>query len=233
MRGRADIEGSKSNVAMNAWLPQASYPCGGDRAGSTFMLAPSRASSYPEAPAGVAGHGLHASYYSDLIDSVLISLSVIRWLLSGKVTLLTPHAFFCGRSSHSNFCRFCFRFLLLTRALREKRKIKRQKLALHALRPTDTNFCRFYFRFFATYPSPARKTKKKAAEVSPAFQRRSFKSAPVFKNLGFKANAQWPCFCASPSGLGAITAENGPRLERGSFRDFFFFDTSSVLAPFF
>ncbi|CAN7111054.1 unnamed protein product [Brassica rapa subsp. narinosa] len=25
--GRADIEGSKSNVAMNAWLPHASYPC--------------------------------------------------------------------------------------------------------------------------------------------------------------------------------------------------------------
>jgi len=28
MIGRADIEGSKSNVAMNAWLPQISYPCG-------------------------------------------------------------------------------------------------------------------------------------------------------------------------------------------------------------
>ena len=28
MIGRAGIEGSKSNVAMNAWLPQASYPCG-------------------------------------------------------------------------------------------------------------------------------------------------------------------------------------------------------------
>ena len=28
MIGRADIEGSKSSVAMNAWLPQASYPCG-------------------------------------------------------------------------------------------------------------------------------------------------------------------------------------------------------------
>ncbi|KAF2702395.1 hypothetical protein K504DRAFT_394441, partial [Pleomassaria siparia CBS 279.74] len=26
--GRANIKGSKSNVAMNAWLPQASYPCG-------------------------------------------------------------------------------------------------------------------------------------------------------------------------------------------------------------
>src|SRR5215475_61001 len=28
MIGRADIEGSKSNVAIDAWLPQASYPCG-------------------------------------------------------------------------------------------------------------------------------------------------------------------------------------------------------------
>ena len=28
MIGRADIEESKSNVAMSAWLPQASYPCG-------------------------------------------------------------------------------------------------------------------------------------------------------------------------------------------------------------
>jgi len=28
MLGRADIEGSKNNVAMNALLSQASYPCG-------------------------------------------------------------------------------------------------------------------------------------------------------------------------------------------------------------
>ncbi|KAG5329296.1 RRT15 protein, partial [Acromyrmex charruanus] len=28
MIGRADIERSKSDVAMNAWPPQASYPCG-------------------------------------------------------------------------------------------------------------------------------------------------------------------------------------------------------------
>ncbi|PHT29095.1 Regulator of rDNA transcription protein 15 [Capsicum baccatum] len=28
MIGRADIKGSKSNVAMNSWLPQTSYPCG-------------------------------------------------------------------------------------------------------------------------------------------------------------------------------------------------------------
>ena len=28
MIGRADIEGSKSNITMNAWLPQAGYPYG-------------------------------------------------------------------------------------------------------------------------------------------------------------------------------------------------------------
>ncbi len=38
MIGRADIEGSKSNVAMNAWLPQASYPCGNFSDASSFKL---------------------------------------------------------------------------------------------------------------------------------------------------------------------------------------------------
>ncbi|CAJ1977946.1 unnamed protein product [Sphenostylis stenocarpa] len=34
----ADIEGSKSNVAMNAWLPQASYPCGNFSDTSSFKF---------------------------------------------------------------------------------------------------------------------------------------------------------------------------------------------------
>ena len=38
MVGRADIEGSKSNVAMNAWLPQASYPCGNFSDTSSWKL---------------------------------------------------------------------------------------------------------------------------------------------------------------------------------------------------
>ena len=38
MIGRADIEGSKSNVAMNAWLPQASYPCGNFSDTPNFIL---------------------------------------------------------------------------------------------------------------------------------------------------------------------------------------------------
>src|ERR1700679_2380302 len=38
MIGRADIEGSKSNVAMNAWMPQASYPCGNFSGSSSLEL---------------------------------------------------------------------------------------------------------------------------------------------------------------------------------------------------
>jgi len=36
MIGRADIEESKSNVAMNAWLPRTSYPCGNFSVTSSF-----------------------------------------------------------------------------------------------------------------------------------------------------------------------------------------------------
>ena len=38
MIGRADIEGSKSDVAMIAWPPQASYPCGNFSDTSSFKF---------------------------------------------------------------------------------------------------------------------------------------------------------------------------------------------------
>ncbi|CAN7092504.1 unnamed protein product [Brassica rapa subsp. narinosa] len=44
MIGRADIEGSKSNIAMNAWLPQASYPCGNFSDTSSFKFRRSKGS---------------------------------------------------------------------------------------------------------------------------------------------------------------------------------------------
>ncbi|KAK9951762.1 hypothetical protein M0R45_007194 [Rubus argutus] len=50
MIGRADIEGSKSNVAMNAWLPQASYPCGNFSDTSSFKFQRSK---------GSIGHAFH------------------------------------------------------------------------------------------------------------------------------------------------------------------------------
>ena len=47
MIGRADIEESKSNVAMNAWLPQASYPCGNFSDTSCLKLLKSKGSIGP------------------------------------------------------------------------------------------------------------------------------------------------------------------------------------------
>src|SRR6478752_6396125 len=44
MIGRADIEGSKSDVAMNAWPPQASYPCGNFSDTSSFKSRRSKGS---------------------------------------------------------------------------------------------------------------------------------------------------------------------------------------------
>ncbi|PHT27697.1 Regulator of rDNA transcription protein 15 [Capsicum baccatum] len=44
MIGRAYIEGSKSNVAMNAWLPQAIYPCGNFSDTSSFEFRRSKGS---------------------------------------------------------------------------------------------------------------------------------------------------------------------------------------------
>ncbi|KAK8610787.1 hypothetical protein V6N13_081943 [Hibiscus sabdariffa] len=44
MIGKADFEGSKSNVAVNAWLPQASYPCGKFSDTSSFKFRRSKGS---------------------------------------------------------------------------------------------------------------------------------------------------------------------------------------------
>ena len=44
MIGRADIEGSKSYVAPNAWQPQASYPCGNFSDTSSEILSQSKGS---------------------------------------------------------------------------------------------------------------------------------------------------------------------------------------------
>src|SRR5215813_790557 len=44
MIGRADIEETKSNVAMNAWLPRASYPCGNYSGTSCLKLLKSKGS---------------------------------------------------------------------------------------------------------------------------------------------------------------------------------------------
>lgn len=87
MIGRADIEGSKSNVAMNAWLPQASYPCGNFSDTSSFKF---------RRPKGSIGHAFtvrirtenqnQTSFYPFVLHeiSVLVELILghLRYLLT-------------------------------------------------------------------------------------------------------------------------------------------------------
>ena len=61
MIGRADIEGSKSNVAMNAWLPQASYPCGNFSDTPCLKLANSK---------GSIGHAFAVCIHTENPDQV-------------------------------------------------------------------------------------------------------------------------------------------------------------------
>jgi hypothetical protein len=85
MIGRADIEGSKSNVAMDAWLPQASYPCG--NFSDTSCLKPSKSK-------GSLGHAFAVSIHTEnqnqasFCPSTLREVSVLAELALGHLRYL-------------------------------------------------------------------------------------------------------------------------------------------------
>ncbi|PHT27085.1 Regulator of rDNA transcription protein 15 [Capsicum baccatum] len=87
MIGRADIEGSKSNVAVNAWPPQASYPCGNFFDTSTFEFRWSKGSlGYAFTVCIRTGSQNQMSFYPSVPHeiSVLVELIVghMRYLLT-------------------------------------------------------------------------------------------------------------------------------------------------------
>ena len=82
MIGRADIEGSKSNVAMNAWLPQASYPCGNFSDTSSVNIRLTK---------GSLGHAFTAYIHTENISQISIcpyaprEISVLTELILGHL----------------------------------------------------------------------------------------------------------------------------------------------------
>ncbi|PHT26835.1 Regulator of rDNA transcription protein 15 [Capsicum baccatum] len=87
MIGRADIEGSKSNIAMNAWLPQASYPCGNFFDTSSFELRRSKGSLGHAVTVRIrTGNQNQTSFYPSVPHeiSVLVELILghLRYLLT-------------------------------------------------------------------------------------------------------------------------------------------------------
>ena len=91
MIGRADIEESKSNVAMNAWLPQASYPCGSFSDTSRLKLSASK---------GSIGHAFtvcihtenqnQASFYPFVLHEISVLIELTLGHLSYRLSDVPP-----------------------------------------------------------------------------------------------------------------------------------------------
>ncbi|PHT29169.1 Regulator of rDNA transcription protein 15 [Capsicum baccatum] len=91
MIGRADIEGSKSNVAMNAWLPQASYPCGNVFDTSTFEFRWSKGSLGHAFTVRICtGSQNQTSFYPFVPYEIYVLLELILGHLSYLLTDVLP-----------------------------------------------------------------------------------------------------------------------------------------------
>ena len=83
--GRADIEESKSNVAMNAWLPQASYPCGNFSDTSSFIFRKTK---------GSLGHAFTACIHTENTSQISICPYALREI-SVLTELILGHLGYC------------------------------------------------------------------------------------------------------------------------------------------
>ncbi|PHT28717.1 Regulator of rDNA transcription protein 15 [Capsicum baccatum] len=85
MIGIADIEGSKINIAMNAWLPQASYTCGNFSDTSSFEFRRSKRSLGHTFTVRIrTGNQNQKSFY----PSVPYEISVLVELILGRLRYL-------------------------------------------------------------------------------------------------------------------------------------------------
>ncbi|KAI3491906.1 hypothetical protein L1887_43677 [Cichorium endivia] len=91
MIGRADIEGSKSNVAMNAWLPQASYPCGNFSDTSSFKFRRSKGSLGHAFTVRIrTGNQNQTSFYPSVPHEISVLVELILGHLRYLLTEVPP-----------------------------------------------------------------------------------------------------------------------------------------------
>ncbi|PHT25644.1 Regulator of rDNA transcription protein 15 [Capsicum baccatum] len=93
MIGRADIGGSKSNVAMNAWLPQASYPCGNFSDTSSFEFRRSKGSLGHAFTVRIrTGNQNQTSFYPSVPHEISVLVELILGHLRYLLTDVPPQA---------------------------------------------------------------------------------------------------------------------------------------------
>ncbi|PHT25252.1 Regulator of rDNA transcription protein 15 [Capsicum baccatum] len=92
MIGRADIERSKSNVAMNAWLPQASYPCSNFSDTSSFEFRRSKGSLGHAFTVRIrTGNQNQKSFYPSIPRQISVLVEFILGHLRYLLTDVPPH----------------------------------------------------------------------------------------------------------------------------------------------
>ena len=91
MIGRADIEGSKSDVDMNSWPPQASYPCGNFSDTSRFKFQISKGSlSHAFAVCICTENQNQISFYPYILHEISVLIELILGHLRYCLTDVPP-----------------------------------------------------------------------------------------------------------------------------------------------
>ncbi|KAM3691222.1 hypothetical protein ACJW31_08G000200 [Castanea mollissima] len=148
MIGRADIEGSKSNVAMNAWLPQASYPCGNFSDTSSFKFRRSKGSIGHAFTVRIrTGNQNQTSFYPFVPHEISVLVELILGHLRYLLTDVPPQP----NSPPDNV----FRPDRPAEASLGSKKRGRAPLPIHGISKITLKVVVFHFRLSApTYPTP-------------------------------------------------------------------------------
>ncbi|KAK8635119.1 hypothetical protein V6N13_022996 [Hibiscus sabdariffa] len=188
MIGRADIEGSKSNVAMNAWLPQASYPCGNFSDTSSFKFRRSKGSIGHAFTVGIrTGNQNQTSFYPFVPHEISVLVELILGHLRYLLTDVPPQP----NSPPDNV----FRPDRPAEADLESKKRGSAPLPIHRISKITLKVVVFQFRPRApTYPTPLKSFHKVGLESSStgsSFPTDSAKPVPLVVVSLDSRQGQW------------------------------------------
>ncbi|KAL2225237.1 UNVERIFIED_CONTAM: Protein TAR1 [Sesamum indicum] len=160
MIGRADIEGSKSNVAMNAWLPQASYPCGNFSDTSSFKFRRSKGSLGHAFTVRIrTGNQNQTSFYPSVPHEISVLVELILGHLRYLLTDVPPQP----NSPPDNV----FRPDRRAGARLGSKKRGSAPPPIHGISKITLKVVVFHFRLSApTYPTPLKSFHKVGLESS-------------------------------------------------------------------
>ncbi|KAB1205649.1 putative uncharacterized protein ART2 [Morella rubra] len=160
MIGRADIEGSKSNVAMNAWLPQASYPCGNFSDTSSFKFRRSKGSIGHAFTVRIrTGNQNQTSFYPFVPHEISVLVELILGHLRYLLTDVPPQP----NSPPDNV----FRPDRTAEAILGSKKRGNAPPPIHGISKITLKVVVFHFRLSApTYPTPLKSFHKVGLESS-------------------------------------------------------------------